>query len=102
MAEMIEQRFMQYADEVAAAKKASAFYIPPFPVIMATDEETSEFQSIMADIDTLRQEYFYDFITGRKDISLFDNYLSQIKSMGIDRAIGIKQAQYNRSQGISK
>jgi putative aldouronate transport system substrate-binding protein len=102
MAEMIEQRFMQYTDEVIAAKKASQYYIPPFPVIMATDEETSEIQSVMADIDTLRQEYILDFITGRKNLSQFDSYISQVKAMGIDRVIAIKQKQYNRYQGSSK
>lgn len=101
MAEMIEQRFMIYPDEVAAAKKASRYYIPPFPVIMATDEENTEYVSIMADIDTLRNEYIFDFITGRKNISQFDQYVSQIRSLGIDRVIAIKQAQYNRYQGIA-
>jgi putative aldouronate transport system substrate-binding protein len=102
MPEMIEQRFMQYTDEVIAAKKASEYYVPPFPVIMATDEETSAIQSVMADIDTLRQEYILDFITGRKNISQFDSYISQVKAMGIDRVIAIKQTQYNRYQGISR
>jgi putative aldouronate transport system substrate-binding protein len=101
MPEMIEQRFMIYPDEVAAAMKASQYYIPPFPVIMATDEETTQFVSIMIDIDTLRNEYIFDFITGRKNISQFDSYVNQVKAMGIDRAIAIKQAQYNRYQGIT-
>jgi putative aldouronate transport system substrate-binding protein len=86
---------------VASAIKASQYYIPPFPVIMATDEETSQLASIMTDIDTLRREYILDFITGRKNISQFDSYINQVKAMGIDRAIAIKQAQYNRYQGIS-
>ncbi|MDR0670430.1 MAG: extracellular solute-binding protein [Treponema sp.] len=101
MSEMIEQRFMIYPDEVAAAKKASQYYIPPFPVIMATDEENTEYVSIMTDIDTLRNEYIFDFITGRKNISQFDSYVNQVKAMGIDRAVAIKQAQYNRYQGIT-
>jgi putative aldouronate transport system substrate-binding protein len=68
---------------------------------MATDEETSQLASIMADINTLRDEYILDFITGRKNISQFDSYLNQLKAMGIDRAVAIKQAQYNRYQGIT-
>jgi putative aldouronate transport system substrate-binding protein len=97
--EMIEQRFLIYPDEVAAGRRASQYYIPPFPVIMATDEETSALRSIMADINTLRDEYILDFITGRKNLSQFDQYISQIKSLGIDRAIAIKQAQYDRYMG---
>jgi putative aldouronate transport system substrate-binding protein len=99
--EMIEQRFYIYPDEVAAAMKASQYYIPPFPVIMATDEETTRYASIMTDIQTLRDEYVLDFITGRKNLSQFDSYVNQVKAMGIDRAIAIKQAQYNRYQGIT-
>jgi putative aldouronate transport system substrate-binding protein len=55
----------------------------------------------MADINTLRDEYILDFITGRKNLSQFDQYISQVRSLGIERAIAIKQAQYNRYQGIT-
>jgi putative aldouronate transport system substrate-binding protein len=55
----------------------------------------------MTDIDTLRSEYVLDFITGRKNLSQFDSYVNQVKAMGIDKAIAIKQAQYNRYQGIT-
>jgi putative aldouronate transport system substrate-binding protein len=102
MAEMIEQRFMQYTDQVEASKKAVQYYVAPFPVIMSTDEETTELSSLLSDINTLRNEYILDFITGRKDLSQFDRFVSQVKSMGIDRVIEIKQGQYNRYQGISK
>jgi putative aldouronate transport system substrate-binding protein len=68
---------------------------------MATDEETTQLASIMTDIQTLRDEYILDFITGRKNLSQFDSYINQVKAMGIDRAIAIKQAQYNRYQGIT-
>jgi putative aldouronate transport system substrate-binding protein len=99
MAEMIEQRFMQYSDQVAASRGAVRYYVPPFPVIMATDAETTELSSLLTDINTLRNEYILDFITGRKDLAQFDRFVSQVKSMGIDRVIAIRQAQYDRYQG---
>ena len=94
--EMIEQRFMQYEGEIAQGKITTQYYVAPFPVILATEEETTQFASIMADLNTLREEYIFDFITGRKPIDQFESYVDMMTTMGIDRAIEIKQQQYDR------
>ncbi|MFV0401735.1 MAG: extracellular solute-binding protein [Oscillospiraceae bacterium] len=96
MKEMIEQRFFQYTDEVTQAKKTAEFYVPPFPVMLSTDEETTRFASVMADINTLRDEYILGFITGQKNLDEFEDYVAKVESMGIAEAISIKQAQYDR------
>lgn len=96
MAEMIEQRFLQYTDEVAQARETAKYYTDPFPVMLSTDEETSAFASVMADINTLRDEYIMGFITGKKPLSEFDSYVQLAEDMGLARAVAVKQAQYDR------
>ena len=64
--------------------------------ISHTPEEASELAGIEADISTYREEMAYRFITGQSPLSEFDAYVAQMRSMGIDRAIEIKQAALDR------
>ena len=36
------------------------------------------------------------FIHGKDSLDMFDQYVKSVKNMGIDEAIAIKQAQYDR------
>ena len=66
------------------------------PSLTLTAEEGVEFASIMSDINTYTSEKIINFIIGGEPLSNFDQYVSQIKSMNIDRAIEIQQAALDR------
>ncbi len=62
-----------------------------------TSEEGDEWSSIMADVDTAAVEWTVKFITGQKSVEDdWDEFISIIKSMGIERAIEIYQAGVDR------
>jgi putative aldouronate transport system substrate-binding protein len=62
------------------------------PPIMPTQEESQEFARIMNEINTYQAEMEIKFILGIENLSNWDNYVSTIKRMGIDRAIEIQNA----------
>ncbi len=66
------------------------------PPLSLTTEENDEFSSIMADINTYVGENRINFIYGNRSIEEFEDFRSAIKSMGIDRALEIYQAAYDR------
>ena len=66
------------------------------PLISPTAEEASELGSLETDIWTLVDENVAYFITGERDISEFDDFVAEVKSMDIDKAIEIKQATLDR------
>ncbi len=67
-----------------------------YPTVSATSEEAAELARIMNNVNTYADEMEAKFITGALPISDFDKYVKQIKDFGIDRAIAIKQAGYDR------
>ena len=80
-----------WADSNARAHK--------LPTITPSQEESSEFASIMNDIGTYVDEMTSKFILGTEDIDAkFDDYISTINKMGLDRAVEIEQAAYERYQ----
>lgn len=66
------------------------------PYVTYTAEENREYSNIMADVDTYRQEMFYAIVTGTKSLDDLPTYYETMKSMGIERAIEINQAAYDR------
>jgi putative aldouronate transport system substrate-binding protein len=64
--------------------------------ITMSAEENREFSAIMADINTYRQEKIYKLITGTEGLDRLPEYFATLKSMGIERAIEITQAAYER------
>lgn len=60
-----------------------------------TPNENKKFSSIMNDIDNYVIEYTTKSIMGISNVS-FQDFVKQIKNMGIDQAIAIKQAALNR------
>ena len=61
-----------------------------------TAQEGDEYSKIMSDIDTYKEEMIVNFIMGIETLDGFDDYVEQIKSMGIDNAIAIKKAALDR------
>lgn len=66
----------------------------PTAVTMTADEQ-DEYSSIMSDITTFVAEYTVNTIMGQ-DTQDFDAFRDQLKSMGIERAIELKQAGVDR------
>ena len=66
------------------------------PSVTHTSEEASEVAKIINNVNTYAEEMEAKFITGALPISEFDNYVKQIKAFGIERAIELKQAAYDR------
>jgi len=50
----------------------------------------------MNNVKTYADEMESKFITGSASMNDFDSYVAQLKKFGIERAIEIKQANYNR------
>lgn len=66
------------------------------PMVSFTEEESSEYAQIMTEITTYQDEMYLKFIMGAEPISNFDLYMDELKGMGIERAIEIKQNAYDR------
>ena len=63
------------------------------PPISMTSDEGTNYSAIMGDITTYVQECTVKFITGAMDVDKeWDNYVSQIQSMGIEQATEYQQA----------
>lgn len=87
-------------------KDVAAMYKPyvklGFPPILATPEESEEMNMIMADMSTYREEMVLKFIIGETPLDDYDEYVSKMKEMGIDRVVEIKQDQWDRFQKALK
>lgn len=67
------------------------------PTLSLTKDESVERSSIMTDIETFAKEQTTQMITGVLDVETnWDSYISTIQSMGIEDAIAITQAAYDR------
>jgi putative aldouronate transport system substrate-binding protein len=71
-------------------------YMNPPATISSADSD--EYSRIMNNVNTYMNEMEAKFITGALNISEFDNYTAQLKKFGIERAIQIMQAAYDRYQ----
>ncbi|CAM3900613.1 extracellular solute-binding protein [Lederbergia lenta] len=81
-------------EAIEAWKKGSNERI--MPMVSPTQEESSEYASIMNDIGTYKSEMINKFIMGEEPLSKFDDFVKTINSMGIDKATEIQQAALER------
>lgn len=66
------------------------------PQISKTEKESTEFSAIMLDVTTLVDEMSLKIIFGIEPLDSFDDYVAQIKALGIDRALEIQTAALTR------
>lgn len=66
------------------------------PRTMLTAEENAEYSKIMNDVKTYVDEMKIKFIVGAEPISKFEDYRAELKKMGIERAIELQQAAFDR------
>lgn len=64
--------------------------------ITMTTEEGEEFSSVYSDIQSHVNEMILKFIVGDADMSLWDQFVSEVEGMGIDTCIALKQAALDR------
>lgn len=87
------------SQQEASAKWDDTDFGDRYPLTVSlTPEEGEELAGIMSDIETYRDENAIRFILGTESFDNYDKFVSTIESMGIDRAIAIKQAGYDRLQ----
>lgn len=76
------------------------------PILYFTGEEQKRYTDIMTPIDTYREETLAKLVTGKLDLTYLDEYFRELKRMGIEEAIELKQAAYDRYlkrlEGIEK
>ncbi|MDF2962984.1 MAG: extracellular solute-binding protein family 1 [Paenibacillus sp.] len=72
----------------------SALRLPP---IRLSSEETDKRAKIMTEVKTYSDEMVLKFILGAEPLSKFDEYQNQLKKLGIDEAVKITQAAYDRN-----
>src|SRR5690625_2561237 len=81
--EMFEETYEPYAKDI-------------FPDIYLTADEEKEANRIYSDMDNYRDEMQANFITGKKSLDEFDDYVEQLKGIGMDEYVEIYQDAYDR------
>ncbi len=66
---------------------------------LPTDEEVEIIDMYNADLDMAMTDLFVDLINGDKDIANLDEYLEELRALGLDEVIGVYQARYDRFKG---
>jgi len=73
---------------------------PSFPDVMASASEVDILKSPGSDIDTYVSENVAKFILGQRPLSEFDKFVTEVKGMGLDKVLAVKQAQYDRYRKV--
>lgn len=81
--------------EVWNAASDGAYNIPRQGVNMTADEK-EEYNSIFNDIDTHMDTTIAKFIVGDRSLDEFDDFVEELKSMGIEKCIELEQTAYDR------
>jgi len=66
------------------------------PPVTQTQDESKKYASIMNDITTLRNEAIIKTIVGQSSVDDWDGVVAQMKQIGIDDAIKLRQAALDR------
>ena len=61
-----------------------------------SSDESRTYASIMGDIETFVGEATVQFIMGTRPLDQYDAFVEQLRSMGIEEALSIKQAAWDR------
>lgn len=72
------------------------YYKYVFPPVLATADESNEIVTKMADITTYCNEMQSKFILGTASLDNYDEFVEELKGMGIEDVLLLKQEQYNR------
>jgi len=96
-------QFYQHPTQSEAFEKFESDVLKyKMPIVYLTADEQKEYTDIMTPINTYREETIAKIISGKLPLSELDNYYKQLKKLGIERAIEIQQAAYDRAAARSK
>ena len=88
---------------VKAAENMQPYLAQAFPRrMLMTEEEQSVIGQYMTDIETRVNEMMYKFVMGQESLDSFDKYVEDLNSMGLDKVLEVRQAQYDRYRKASK
>ncbi|RAU98941.1 ABC transporter substrate-binding protein [Paenibacillus sp. YN15] len=86
----------QQAASVVFSKYQNNAYKTRLPLISHTPEEANKLTTIMAEVNTYRDEMFLKFVMGSEPLDKFDDFVNQLKRMNIEKAIEFKTAAVER------
>jgi putative aldouronate transport system substrate-binding protein len=66
------------------------------PSLTLKPDESQKYAQIMSEVNTYLSENYIKFIMGAEPVSNYDQFVSTLKKLGIDEAIKIQQAAYDR------
>lgn len=66
------------------------------PRLSMTEEESAKFSDLSSSIFTYISEAGMKFMTGEESLDNFDAYLEELNKMGLEEAVSIQQAAYDR------
>lgn len=75
-----------------AAKESLPWSLTP------TSEESSEYARIMNEVKKYQAQMLVKFITGIEPLDNFDKYVETLNSYGLEKALAIQKAEYDRFQ----
>lgn len=73
-------------------------YVYPEGASMTT-EESEAYTTLIADLSTYMAEHVLKFVTGEEDMSEYPAFIKALEDMGMQNAIDLKQAAYDRFIG---
>lgn len=83
--------------QAAAAKYSESYIVDSFPgSILLTDDEQSVISQYEVDIVTYTDEMIVKFITGQTSLDQFDTFVTDLKNLGLEEVLAVKQAQLDR------
>ena len=70
-------------------------YVYPTGASMTTEED-ERYTALISDLSTYMAEHVLKFATGEEDMSQYESFVSTLYDMGMQEAIDLKQAAYDR------
>jgi putative aldouronate transport system substrate-binding protein len=91
------QQYFAFPEQKAAyetwSKEDHSRIMPP---VTPTQAESRRYGRIMTEVDARLREVFAKVVTNAQPLSAWDAFVGELKSLGIEEAIGIQQAALNR------
>lgn len=104
----MESQFASRPEHKNEFQKSVAFQETVYPdakycyMAIATDEQNARKAAIATDLSTYSSELVTDFILGRASFDKWDQYIKQLKDLGLDEMIEIEQSQFDKFLSLSK
>jgi len=102
----VDERYMEQYYDMPAQREAAAMWsenallqehVPTWKACYKmTVEESKELSDITINFDNFVNEKYTKYLMGVESLDTFDDYVKQLKDMGVDRALKIYQTAYDR------